>query len=213
MLAWKTLCPLWSACKTSATWALYGPLDLSFFPPLIFYPKNISRSFKYPYKVFIYTEFDCEFQQKKKRESNNISVNLHCKLVSYIPFFFSYKPYQYLGILVASSGKNYKQISTLLFVSFSVNSSSGVSFSGPTSTANENFPKVSCRHSTVSWVFWMMLAFFVHPSWLQPQIQVFRNHNVGKTWSRAVSGPRFVTVIRMRMSSGVFFAYSAQTSQ
>ena len=64
-------------------------------------------------------------------------------------FFFSYKPYQYLGISVASSGKNYKQISTLLFVSFSVNSSSGVSFSGPTSTANENFPKVSCRHSTV----------------------------------------------------------------
>ena len=65
-------------------------------------------------------------------------------------FFFSYKPYQHLGISVASSGKNYKQISTSLFVSFSVNSSSGVSFSGPTSTANENFPKVSCRHSTVS---------------------------------------------------------------
>ena len=96
-------------------------------------------------------------------------------------FFFSYKPYQHLGISVASSGKNYKQISTSLFVSFSVNSSSGVSFSGPTSTANENFPKVSCRNSTVSEVFWTMLAFFVHPSCLQPQIQVFRNHNVGKT--------------------------------
>ena len=112
--------------------------------------------FIFYYKVLIYTEFDCEFQQKKKTESNNISVKLHSRkdrahlLVSYKLFFFSYKPYQYLGISVASSGKNYKQISTLLFVSFSVNSSSGVSFSGPTSTANENFPKVSCRHSTVS---------------------------------------------------------------
>ena len=179
--------------------------------------------FIFYYKVFIYFEFDCEFQKRKseKRKQNQTISQLrfiqerieHICLYLTNLFFFSYKPYQYLGISVASTGKNYKQISTLLFVSFSVNSSSGVSFSGPTSTANENFPKVSCRHSTVSWVLWMMLAFFVHPSCLQPQIQVFRNHNVGKTWSRAVSGPRFVTVIRMRMSSGVFFAYSAQTSQ
>lgn len=66
--------------------------------------------FIFYYKVFIYT--DCEFQQKKKTESNNISVKLHSRkdrahlLVSYKPFFFSYKPYQYLGISVASSGKN-----------------------------------------------------------------------------------------------------------
>ena len=105
--------------------------------------------FIFYYKVFIYTEFDCEFQQKKKTESHNISVKLHSRK-DRAHLLVSYKPYQHLGISVASSGKNYKQISTSLFVSFSVNSSSGVSFSGPTSTANENFPKVSCRHSTVS---------------------------------------------------------------
>ena len=49
--------------------------------------------FIFYYKVFIYTEFDCEFQQKKKTESNNISVKLHSRkdrvhlLVSYKPFF------------------------------------------------------------------------------------------------------------------------------
>lgn len=46
------------------------------------------------YKVFfIYTEFDCEFHQKKKAESNIISVKLHSRkdrahlLASYKPFF------------------------------------------------------------------------------------------------------------------------------
>ena len=48
---------------------------------------------------------------------------------------------------------------------------------------------------------------------VQPQIHVFLNHNVGKMCSRAVSGPRFATVIWMRMSLGVFFAYSIVISQ
>ena len=49
--------------------------------------------FIFYYKVFIYTEFDCEFRQKKKTESNNISVQLHSRkdrahlLVSYEQFF------------------------------------------------------------------------------------------------------------------------------
>ena len=102
--------------------------------------------FIFYYKVFIYTEFDCEFQQLSFIQERIEHICLYLTNL----FFFSYKPYQHLGISVASTGKNYKQISTSLFVSFSVNSSSGVSFSGPTSTANENFPKVSCRHSTVS---------------------------------------------------------------
>lgn len=49
--------------------------------------------------------------------------------------------------------------------------------------------------------------------WSSPQDQVFRNHSVGKTRTRAASGPRLCTVMRMRMSSGLSFAYSTKTSK
>ena len=39
------------------------------------------------------------------------------------------------------------------------------------------------------------------------------NHNVGKTRSRAASGPRLWTVIRMTTSSGLSLAYSTKTSK
>ena len=32
-----------------------------------------------------------------------------------------------------------------------------------------------------------------------PQLQVLRNQSVGRTWSGAASGPRFVAVTRMKM--------------
>ena len=43
--------------------------------------------------------------------------------------------------------------------------------------------------------------------------QVLRNHSVGRTWSVAAVGPRFVTPMRIRMSSGAAFAYSTTTSK
>ncbi len=46
-----------------------------------------------------------------------------------------------------------------------------------------------------------------------PQLHVFRNQSVGRTWSDAASFPRFATVIRIRMSSGPAFAYSTKTSK
>ena len=46
-----------------------------------------------------------------------------------------------------------------------------------------------------------------------PQDQVLRNHSVGRTRSRAASGPRLCTVMRTRMSSGPSFAYSTNTSK
>ena len=109
--------------------------------------------------------------------------------------------------------QNEKREPTLVFVSFSVKSNSGISFSVFASTTKVYFPKVSCEHATVPGEVCFMFAFRVHPSCLQPQIHVFLNHNVGKMWSRAVSGPLFATVILMRMSLGVFFAYSAVMSQ
>src|SRR6478609_8881833 len=42
---------------------------------------------------------------------------------------------------------------------------------------------------------------------------VFLNHRVGSTCSSAFSGPRFQTVILIRMSSGAPFAYSTKTSK
>jgi hypothetical protein len=46
-----------------------------------------------------------------------------------------------------------------------------------------------------------------------PHDQVLRNQRVGKTRSRAASGPRLWTVMRTRMSSGLSFAYSTNTSK
>ena len=46
-----------------------------------------------------------------------------------------------------------------------------------------------------------------------PKVHVFRNHSVGSTRSRAASGPRLCTVMLMRMSSGLAFAYSTNTSK
>jgi hypothetical protein len=40
-----------------------------------------------------------------------------------------------------------------------------------------------------------------------------RNQRVGNRWSAAVSGPRFVAAIRIRMSSGETLAYSTWTSK
>jgi hypothetical protein len=42
---------------------------------------------------------------------------------------------------------------------------------------------------------------------------VLRNHSVGSTRSVAAAGPRFATVISIRMSSGAAFAYSTNTSK
>src|SRR5215213_3784707 len=42
----------------------------------------------------------------------------------------------------------------------------------------------------------------------RPQDHVLRYHSVGRRWRTAGSGPRFVTEIWTRMSSGEFFAYS-----
>ena len=44
-------------------------------------------------------------------------------------------------------------------------------------------------------------------------LQVFRNQIVGRMWSAAALGPRFVAVILMTMSSGDAFAYSTSTSK
>ena len=46
-----------------------------------------------------------------------------------------------------------------------------------------------------------------------PHDQVLRNHSVGKTRSRAASGPRLCTVMRMSTSSGPSLAYSTNTSK
>ena len=45
------------------------------------------------------------------------------------------------------------------------------------------------------------------------QDQQFRNQIVGSKRIRAASGPRLLTVMRTRMSSGVLFAYSTTTSK
>ena len=47
----------------------------------------------------------------------------------------------------------------------------------------------------------------------RPQDQVLRNQRVGRTRSRAASGPRLWTVIRTSTSSGPPFAYSTSTSK
>src|SRR3954453_10340880 len=46
-----------------------------------------------------------------------------------------------------------------------------------------------------------------------PQDQVLRNQAVGRTCSVAASGPRLLTVISTRRSSGVPFPYSTSTSK
>ena len=47
-----------------------------------------------------------------------------------------------------------------------------------------------------------------YPSPVRPHAHVLRSHTVGSTWSIAGSGPRFVAVIRISISSGAAFAYS-----
>src|ERR1700675_300222 len=46
-----------------------------------------------------------------------------------------------------------------------------------------------------------------------PHDHVLQNHSVGRTRSRAASGPRLCTEIRTRMSSGPALAYSTNTSK
>jgi hypothetical protein len=47
----------------------------------------------------------------------------------------------------------------------------------------------------------------------RPHDQRFRNHNVGRRWISAASGPRLWTLIKIRMSSGDSLAYSTSTSK
>ena len=47
----------------------------------------------------------------------------------------------------------------------------------------------------------------------RPHDHVLRNHKVGKTRRAAACGPRFAIAMRIRMSSGLPFAYSTVTSK
>src|SRR5271156_3641028 len=49
--------------------------------------------------------------------------------------------------------------------------------------------------------------------WSGHHIQVLRNHRVGSTCKVAASGPRFATLIWIKMSVGEAFAYSTNTSK
>src|SRR4029453_7831499 len=56
-------------------------------------------------------------------------------------------------------------------------------------------------------------GFLVTLSSVHPQDHWLRNQVVGNKGSAAASGPRLATVIRIRMSLGDAFAYSAKTSK
>ena len=56
-------------------------------------------------------------------------------------------------------------------------------------------------------------GFGQYPSPERPHDHVFRNQSVGRRCNAAASGPRFVTVSRIRMQSGESFAYSTCTSK
>src|SRR5213596_938227 len=56
-------------------------------------------------------------------------------------------------------------------------------------------------------------GFVVKPSYVRPQDHWLRNQAIGSKCSVAASGPRLATVIRIRMSLGDAFAYSAKISK
>ena len=89
-------------------------------------------------------------------------------------------------------------------VSFSVNSSSG-------------FPSQYSQYSPSSgWDARMApgpASFSEGFRSSSPHDQVLRNHSVGSSRSRAVSGPRLWAVIRTSTSSGPSLAYSTNTSK
>src|SRR3954462_13638017 len=91
-----------------------------------------------------------------------------------------------------------------LFVSFSVNASSGWIF--PTGSISHNhFSSETCSDSTLHGPALRICPLASHPSFLRAQAQRLRCHNVGISVSGASASPRWVTVSLIKMSLGVFF--------
>ncbi len=89
-------------------------------------------------------------------------------------------------------------------VSFSVKSRSGLP-----STESQRSPRDSCSASITP----APLAASRGRGLPAAQDQVLRNHRVGSRWQSAASGPRLVTLTRIRMSSTSHLAYSTTISK
>src|SRR5271157_623517 len=95
-----------------------------------------------------------------------------------------------------------------LLVSFSVNSSG-------TSPSQYRYrsPSWACEAATACTPFWPETCFSDGLGVPGHHVQVLRNHRVGRTSILAASGPRLLTLIWMRTSSGDCLAYSTNTSK
>src|SRR5208337_4088826 len=95
-----------------------------------------------------------------------------------------------------------------LLVSFSVNSSG-------TSPSQYRYrsPRSVCDAAIACTPFWPEICFRDGLGVPGHHVQMLRNHRVGRTSILAASGPRLLTLIWMRMSSGDCLAYSVKTSK